>query len=136
MLAMVAVQNLDRLGNIERRRVRCYAIAPARCMSLNLAVRYADVINSVVLQASYQNLICFLWLNGKLSKSYLFFMVEWKELQCLSDCFCIRCHKRQSVCFKLTFISLYLCKVLMLRIGCKVLNVVNFTIEGFQFYLY
>ena len=59
MLAMVVVQNLDRLGNIERRNIRCYAIAPARCMSLNLAVRYADVINSVVLQASYQNLICF-----------------------------------------------------------------------------
>ncbi|KAK7261968.1 hypothetical protein RIF29_28295 [Crotalaria pallida] len=36
---------------IERKRVRCYAIVPARCMSLNFAVRYADVINSVVLQA-------------------------------------------------------------------------------------
>ena len=53
MLTMVVVQNRDRLGNIDRKRVRCYAIAPARCMSLNLAVRYADVINSVVLQASY-----------------------------------------------------------------------------------
>lgn len=52
LLTMVVVQNRDRLGNIERKRVRCYAIAPARCMSLNLAVRYADVINSVVLQAS------------------------------------------------------------------------------------
>ncbi|KAG5108862.1 hypothetical protein JHK84_045769 [Glycine max] len=52
MLTMVVVQNRDRLGNIDRKRVRCYAIAPARCMSLNLAVRYADVINSVVLQAS------------------------------------------------------------------------------------
>ena len=54
MLTMVVVQNRDRLGNIDRKRVRCYAIAPARCMSLNLAVRYADVINSVVLQASYR----------------------------------------------------------------------------------
>lgn len=52
LLTMVAVQNRDRLGNIERKRIRGYAIAPARCMSLNLAVRYADVINSVVLQAS------------------------------------------------------------------------------------
>ncbi|MCH87284.1 calmodulin-binding heat shock protein, partial [Trifolium medium] len=42
MLSMVVVQHRDRLGNIERKRVRCYAIAPARCMSLNLAVRYAD----------------------------------------------------------------------------------------------
>lgn len=52
LLTIVVVQNRDRLGNIERKRVRCYAIAPARCMSLNLAVRYADVINSIVLQAS------------------------------------------------------------------------------------
>ncbi|KAI3471145.1 hypothetical protein Pfo_027808 [Paulownia fortunei] len=47
LLTMVVVQNRDRLGNIDRKRVRCYAIAPARCMSLNLAVRYADVINSI-----------------------------------------------------------------------------------------
>ncbi|KAK6936830.1 Mono-/di-acylglycerol lipase, N-terminal [Dillenia turbinata] len=51
MLTILVVQNRHRLGNIDRKRVRCYAIAPARCMSLNLAVRYADVINSVVLQA-------------------------------------------------------------------------------------
>nr|CAB3456569.1 unnamed protein product [Digitaria exilis] len=50
MLTMVVVLNLDKLGNVERSRTRCYAMAPARCMSLNLAVRYADVINSVVLQ--------------------------------------------------------------------------------------
>ncbi|XP_061350970.1 uncharacterized protein LOC133296030 [Gastrolobium bilobum] len=53
MLSLVVVQNRDRLGNIERKRVRCYAMAPARCMSLNLAVRYADVINSVVLQDDF-----------------------------------------------------------------------------------
>ncbi|MBA0557585.1 hypothetical protein Golob_014644 [Gossypium lobatum] len=47
MLALVVVRHHDKLGNIDRRRIRCYAIAPARCMSLNLAVRYADVINSV-----------------------------------------------------------------------------------------
>lgn len=52
LLTLVVVRNLDKLGNVERKRVRGYAIAPARCMSLNLAVRYADVINSVVLQAS------------------------------------------------------------------------------------
>lgn len=53
LLTIVVVKNRDRLGNIDRKRVRCYAIAPARCMSLNLAVRYADVINSIVLQASF-----------------------------------------------------------------------------------
>lgn len=53
LLAMVVVKNRDKLGNIDRKRVRCYSIAPARCMSLNLAVRYADIINSVVLQDDF-----------------------------------------------------------------------------------
>ncbi|KAK8576607.1 hypothetical protein V6N13_032526 [Hibiscus sabdariffa] len=53
MLALVVVRHRDKLGNIDRRRIRCYAIAPARCMSLNLAVRYADVIKSVVLQDDF-----------------------------------------------------------------------------------
>ncbi|XP_078427516.1 uncharacterized protein LOC144700022 [Wolffia australiana] len=53
MLAMLLVQNRQRLNDVERKRVRCYAMAPARCMSLNLAVRYADVINSVVLQDDF-----------------------------------------------------------------------------------
>jgi hypothetical protein len=61
LLTMVVVQNQDKLGNIERKRVRCYAIAPARCMSLNLAVRYADVINSIVLQASLYSCLLFLF---------------------------------------------------------------------------
>uniref|UniRef100_M1BAH2 Calmodulin-binding heat-shock protein n=1 Tax=Solanum tuberosum TaxID=4113 RepID=M1BAH2_SOLTU len=37
LLTMVIAQNLDKLGNIDRKRIRCFAIAPARCMSLNLA---------------------------------------------------------------------------------------------------
>ncbi|KAJ6400564.1 hypothetical protein OIU84_016086 [Salix udensis] len=53
LIVMYAVQNLDRLGNIERKRIRCFAMAPARCVSLNLAVRYADVINSIVLQDDF-----------------------------------------------------------------------------------
>ncbi|GAB4854755.1 hypothetical protein Ancab_023340 [Ancistrocladus abbreviatus] len=40
----------DLLGNVKRKRIRCYPIAPARCTSLNLAIRYVDVINSIVLQ--------------------------------------------------------------------------------------
>ncbi|KAI4983904.1 hypothetical protein ZWY2020_025770 [Hordeum vulgare] len=44
--------NLDKLGKVDRARTRCYAMAPARSMSLNLAVRYTDVINSVVLHVS------------------------------------------------------------------------------------
>ena len=50
LLVLVLVQNLDNLGNIDRKKIRCFAMAPARCMSLNLAVRYADIINSIVLQ--------------------------------------------------------------------------------------
>uniref|UniRef100_A0A0E0GFM9 Fungal lipase-like domain-containing protein n=1 Tax=Oryza nivara TaxID=4536 RepID=A0A0E0GFM9_ORYNI len=54
MLTVVVLLNLDKLGtNLHRSRIRCYAMAPARCMSLNLAIRYADVINSVVLQDDF-----------------------------------------------------------------------------------
>lgn len=53
LLTMLAVKNRGKLANIERKRIRCVAIAPARCVSLNLAVRYADIINSVVLQVIY-----------------------------------------------------------------------------------
>ncbi|KAK3125008.1 hypothetical protein QOZ80_7BG0598730 [Eleusine coracana subsp. coracana] len=53
MLALVAVHNRERLGGIDRKRIRCFAMAPARCMSLNLAVRYADIINAVVLQDDF-----------------------------------------------------------------------------------
>ena len=53
LLTMVMVHNKDKLANIDRKRIRCYAIAPARCMSLNLAVRYVDLINSVVLQYDF-----------------------------------------------------------------------------------
>lgn len=52
MITLLVVQNRDKLKGVDKKRVRCYAMAPARCMSLNLAVKYADVINSVILQAS------------------------------------------------------------------------------------
>ncbi|KAK8464896.1 hypothetical protein PHAVU_010G098300 [Phaseolus vulgaris] len=52
LLTMLAVHNRDKLG-IPRNKIRCFAIASPRCMSLNLAVRYADVINSVVLQDDF-----------------------------------------------------------------------------------
>lgn len=56
LLVLVAVQNLDRLGSIKRKKIRCFALAPARCMSLNLAVRYSDIINSIVLQVNLPHL--------------------------------------------------------------------------------
>lgn len=79
LLTMVAVRNLDKLGNIERKRVRCYAIAPARCMSLNLAVRYADVINSVVLQDDF------------LPRTATPLEDIFKSLFCLPCLLCLRC---------------------------------------------
>ncbi|KAK8517751.1 hypothetical protein V6N12_016592 [Hibiscus sabdariffa] len=53
LMAVVVINHRDRLGGIPRSKVRCYAVAPARCMSLNLAVKYADVIHSIVLQDDF-----------------------------------------------------------------------------------
>ncbi|EXC20630.1 hypothetical protein L484_027187 [Morus notabilis] len=53
LLTVIVVNHGDRLGGIPRSKVRCYTIAPARCMSLNLAVKYADVIHSIVLQDDF-----------------------------------------------------------------------------------
>lgn len=50
LMTVIVVNHLDWLGGIPRSSVRCYAVAPARCTSLNLAVKYADVIHSVILQ--------------------------------------------------------------------------------------
>lgn len=79
MLTMVVVLNLDKLGNVERSRTRCYAMAPARCMSLNLAVRYADVINSVVLQDDF------------LPRTATPLEDIFKSLLCLPCLLCLRC---------------------------------------------
>lgn len=53
LLAVMVVNHRDELGGIPRDMLRCYALAPARCMSLNLAVKYADIIHSVVLQDDF-----------------------------------------------------------------------------------
>lgn len=79
LLTMLAVQNGDKLGDIDRKRIRCYAIAPARCMSLNLAVRYADVINSVVLQDDF------------LPRTATPLEDIFKSLFCLPCLLCLRC---------------------------------------------
>ncbi|KAK1290102.1 hypothetical protein QJS10_CPB18g01581 [Acorus calamus] len=81
LLALVVVEDLERLGNVERKRIRCYAIAPARCMSLNLAVRYADVINSVVLQDDF------------LPRTATPLEDIFKSLFCLPCILCLRCMK-------------------------------------------
>ncbi|KAG9454741.1 hypothetical protein H6P81_007645 [Aristolochia fimbriata] len=50
---MLVINHRDRLGDIPRSSIQCYAVAPARSVSLELAVRYADVIHSVVLQDDF-----------------------------------------------------------------------------------
>ncbi|KAB5516713.1 hypothetical protein DKX38_027361 [Salix brachista] len=53
LLTVIVVNHRDKLGGVPREKIRCYAMAPARCMSLNLAVKYADVIHSVILQDDF-----------------------------------------------------------------------------------
>uniref|UniRef100_A0A5B6YMQ2 Alpha/beta-Hydrolases superfamily protein n=1 Tax=Davidia involucrata TaxID=16924 RepID=A0A5B6YMQ2_DAVIN len=81
LLAMLVVQNRQKMGNIERKRIRCFAIAPARCVSLNLAVRYADIINSVVLQDDF------------LPRTTTALEVLYKSLFCLPCLLCLMCLK-------------------------------------------
>ena len=71
LLTVIVVNHRDRLGGVPREMIRCYAVAPARCMSLNLAVKYADVIYSVVLQVNLLvtvfclPCVCFWLMNSK-----------------------------------------------------------------------
>ncbi|KAI4307655.1 hypothetical protein L6164_030820 [Bauhinia variegata] len=53
LMTIVVANHRDRLGGIPKDKIRCYAIAPARCMSLNLAVKYANIIYSIVLQDDF-----------------------------------------------------------------------------------
>ncbi|XP_071712969.1 uncharacterized protein [Rutidosis leptorrhynchoides] len=53
LLTVLVVNHREMFGGIPREMVRCYAIAPTRCLSLNLAVKYADVIYSIVLQDDF-----------------------------------------------------------------------------------
>ncbi|XP_010551782.1 PREDICTED: uncharacterized protein LOC104822315 [Tarenaya hassleriana] len=53
LMAVLAVNDPERLGGIPRSKIRCFAVAPARCMSLNLAVKYADIIYSIILQDDF-----------------------------------------------------------------------------------
>ncbi|CAI5949698.1 unnamed protein product [Closterium sp. NIES-64] len=50
LAAMVLANNLRELGRVRRGRIRCVGFSPPRSASLNLAVRHADIITSVVLQ--------------------------------------------------------------------------------------
>ncbi|KAJ1387082.1 Mono-/di-acylglycerol lipase, N-terminal [Sesbania bispinosa] len=53
LLTILVINQRERLGGIPKEKIQCYAIAPARCMSLNLAVKYANVIHSIVLQDDF-----------------------------------------------------------------------------------
>ncbi|KAJ3697700.1 hypothetical protein LUZ61_001405 [Rhynchospora tenuis] len=53
LTAVLATNELGRYGFERREQVRCFIMAPPRCMSLSLAVEYADVISSVILQDDF-----------------------------------------------------------------------------------
>ncbi|KAJ0234494.1 Alpha/beta-Hydrolases superfamily protein [Hirschfeldia incana] len=53
LMAVLVVNTPGMIGGVPRSKIRCFALAPARCMSLNLAVKYADVIFSVILQDDF-----------------------------------------------------------------------------------
>eukprot|EP00850_Spirogloea_muscicola_P012167 SM000078S22026 [mRNA] locus=s78:28527:32088:- [translate_table: standard] len=53
LMAVVLFNNKKRLGKFSRKNIRVYGVAPARSMSLNLCVRYADTIRSIVLQDDF-----------------------------------------------------------------------------------
>ncbi|KAI3668950.1 hypothetical protein L6452_40167 [Arctium lappa] len=53
LLTVLVVNHREMIGGMGREMVKCYAIAPTRCLSLNLAVKYADVIYSIVLQDDF-----------------------------------------------------------------------------------
>ncbi|CAI5519333.1 unnamed protein product [Closterium sp. Naga37s-1] len=50
LLAILLASSPDRIGTLPPGKLHCLAFAPPRVVSLNLAVKYSDVITSVVLQ--------------------------------------------------------------------------------------
>ncbi|KAL6839613.1 hypothetical protein ACP4OV_030552 [Aristida adscensionis] len=84
LMTVLVVNNRKEFGNIPRSQIKCYALAPARCMSLNLAVKYADVINSVVLQNGW---VGCLGKDDFLPRTptpleYIFGSIFWKFCRC------------------------------------------------------
>ena len=65
LVTIILVNSHSQLDPVSVDRIRCYAIAPSRTTSMNLAVRYADCIKSVVLQvlptAPHHRLACNSW---------------------------------------------------------------------------
>ncbi|KAF9683881.1 hypothetical protein SADUNF_Sadunf04G0060000 [Salix dunnii] len=91
LLTVIVVNHRDKLGGIPRGKIRCYAMAPARCMSLNLAVKYADVVHSIILQLislmiSYQEQL----LHWKISLSQSSGVDPLDSLPCLLFLVCLR----------------------------------------------
>ncbi|KAJ1399228.1 Mono-/di-acylglycerol lipase, N-terminal [Sesbania bispinosa] len=97
MLSMVVVQNRNRLGNIERKRVRCYAFASASLVALSISC----ITNLIFLHASLY-LMCTESATLKLTALYLDqddFLPRtatplediFKSLFCLPCLLCLRC---------------------------------------------
>jgi hypothetical protein len=63
MLATILVaDDGDLVGGIPQERLRGFGIAPPRAVSLDLAVKYAHVVNGVILQVRFWRLLsCSVW---------------------------------------------------------------------------
>lgn len=81
LLTILVANDGTRLGNVARDRIRCYAIAPARCMTLNLAILHADIIFSVILQDDF------------LPRTVTPLEDIFKSIFCLPCLLCSRCTK-------------------------------------------
>ncbi|KAF6144624.1 hypothetical protein GIB67_006116 [Kingdonia uniflora] len=107
LMAVLVVNHGDALGGVSRSMVKCYAVAPARCMSLNLAVKYADVINSVILQDDFlprtatpledifRSILCkflglIVILRSEISLSLISGLNGLDSLPCLLPLYCLR----------------------------------------------
>ncbi|KAL4572675.1 hypothetical protein LXL04_019457 [Taraxacum kok-saghyz] len=99
LLTVLVVNHRDMLGGIARELVKCYAIAPTRCLSLNLAVKYADVIYSVVLQDDFlprtptplEDIFeSIFWLVVLILNKIRIFMHDFDSLPCLLLMVCMR----------------------------------------------
>ncbi|GAQ91221.1 hypothetical protein KFL_007460020 [Klebsormidium nitens] len=50
---MMITDNPATVGGLRAEQIKCYGVAPPRCFSLDLSVKYSHVINSVVLQDDF-----------------------------------------------------------------------------------
>ncbi|KAJ1385005.1 Mono-/di-acylglycerol lipase, N-terminal [Sesbania bispinosa] len=91
MLSILVVQNRDRLGNIERKRVRCYAIAPARLECDEGEIKAFIGIEVIVIQYVCISITILSILDDFLPRTATPLEDIFKSLFCLPCLLCLRC---------------------------------------------